>query len=687
MLKRAILWMMPLTLMLLLLYSARADLTPYVKRFLAAEWRHFEPDPLPVDVIRQIYDMGVVDADSDGRLDIFSTNHNYRQLLFLNDGAGRYEDVLSAWRLDQSTALPGIEQSWTPPSISQPGMYIYWIGDTLHLQFHEIERLGPVKGNIHLFNRALVVKSEGVDIRQEVSRQGEIDESRLEFSATRSGHAVLYLDSRGAPVRFAIDSSWARTNTFVGSHGIVPKPRSGMADTAAAADGDKCPTCLEFEMTLLDRHGMAWSDFNGDGVSDIFINRGALGGTLRSFPKEVRDQVGDELLVSQGRGRFVDRARASGIEKKDCSGRHVRWVDFDQDGLLDLFINCLDRGSVLGGYPKQFYRQGPDKRFDDVAAKVKLDLPDHELVDLVWFDADGDGSIDLFTHEDTGYFLYRLVDGAYVRQRVHIGPFERASVPGLKGNTSDYWQFDGKLSVADFNADGRLDVFVASKRGNVVLVNEGGGKFGSVDPGSIGLPRESVAAAWVDYDNDGRLDLHVVPEGLFRQDPAGRFVRTGLLSLPLAKFQAAIINWYDRDNDGDLDVAIALQENASLWRWWEKLYKSDDIKGKDDRFDWEILAYRNLHQNSSWLQLKLAGTTGNPEAIGAHVTLTTKSGRQARQAGSHDGSYFSQGHYRIYFGLGDEKGPVSLDIQWPDGTRQALRDVSINQRLTIKQPG
>jgi hypothetical protein len=686
MLKRAILWITPLALMALL-YSARADLTPYAQRLLAAEWRLFESDPLPVDVIHQIYDMGVVDADNDGQLDLYTANHNYRQFLFLGAGAGRYKDVLSEWKLDQSPTLPGIEQSWTPPSISQPGMYIYWVGDTLHLQFHEVERLGPVKGTIHLFNRASVVKSEGVEIRQDVSEPGDVPGSLLEFSTTRSGHVVLYLDSRGAPLRFAIESSWARTNTFVGSNGIVPQPYSGVVDPAAAKAGDKCPTCLEFEMTLLDRHGMAWSDFNGDGIPDVFINRGALGGTLRSFPKAVRDQVGDELLLSQGRGRFVDRARESGIQKKDCSGRHVRWVDFDQDGLLDLFINCLDRGSVLGGYPKQFYRQGPEKRFDDVAAKVKLDLPDHEFVDMVWFDGDGDGRIDLFTHEDTGYFLYRLVDGAYVRQLVHTGPFERASVPGLKGNTSDYWQFDGKLSVADFNADGHLDVFVASKKGNVLLVNEGGGKFRSVDPASIGLPTESVAAVWVDYDNDGRMDLHAVPEGLFRQDAAGRFVRTGLLTLPSAKYQAAIINWYDRDNDGDLDVVIALQENASLWRWWEKLYKSDDVKGRDDRFNWKILAYRNLTQKSNWLQLQLAGATGNPEGIGAYVTLTTKSGRQARQVGSHDGSYFSEGHYRLYFGLGDEKGPVSAEVRWPDGNRQSIQDISINQRLIIKQPG
>lgn len=687
MLARALLWITPLALILLLLYSARTDLAPHAHRLVAAQWRHFESNPLPVDVIQQIYDMGVVDADNDGQLDLYTSNHNYRQFLFLNTGAGRYKDVLGEWKLDQSTSLPGVEQSWSQPRIERPGLYVYWVGDTLHLKFHAIEGLAPARGTVRLFNLATIVKNDGVVIEENVSRFGTIPETRLEISATRSSHLVLYLLTRGAPVNFRIDAPWARTNVFVGSNAILPAPYSGLTDVAAAKAGDTCASCLVFEMTLRDRHSMAWSDFNGDSLPDIFINRGALSGTLRSFPKPVRDQVGDEFLVSQGRGRFVDQARGFGLEKKDCSGRHVRWVDFDGDGRLDLFINCQERGNVAGAYPKQLYRQGADKRFDDVAAKVKLDLTDAQLVDMVWFDADGDGRIDLFTHEDTGYFLYRLVDGAYTRDQVHVGPFHRANEPGLRGNATDYWQFDGKLSVAAFDADGRLDVFVASKRGNVLLVNQGGGKFASVVPASLGLPSESVAATWVDYDNDGRMDLHVIPEGLFRQDPSGRFVRTRLLALPSAKYQSAVINWYDRDNDGDLDVVMALQENAALWRWWDKLYKGHDVKGKDNRFDWRILGYRNLAQEFNWLQLQLAGPPGNPEAIGAHVTLQKRFGQQATQVGSHEGSYLSHGHYRLYFGLGNEKGPLSLEIRWPDGTRQTLKDVAINQMLTVKHPG
>ena len=113
------------------------------------------------------------------------------------------------------------------------------------------------------------------------------------------------------------------------------------------------------------------------------------------------------------------------------------------------------------------------------------------------------------------------------------------------------------LTVADYDADGDLDLFSASKHGNSLLVNRGG-SYAPIDPESVGLPRESITANWVDYDNDGLPDLQIVPQGIFRQRTDHSFEHTGLFALNPEQYVAAICNWFDRDNDGRQDLLMLL---------------------------------------------------------------------------------------------------------------------------------
>ena len=670
-------------------YSARDDLAQYTHRILSDEQELFAPTTMPSSYLLQLYDMGIVDANSDGYLDIYTSAHNYRQNLWLADGKGGYKDYLTAWGLDQNSAMPGIEQSDEVPVFDKPGLYIYWQGDVLNLVAHEIDGLEPLRGSIKLYDDKFeVIRSDGFRVNKSVARStpDKAPVSRLNFSATGNGNLAVYMSTRGAPFTFRIDAPWARSQVYVGTQRIVPSAPS--SEFIAGAEGDKseekavCAGCLIFDLFLIDRHGLAWSDYNDDGQLDIYITRGAFGGTLRKFPAEVRNRVRDEMLVSEGAGRFVERWSDLGFTKNDCSGRHVRWVDYNQDGLLDLYINCLDRGKVAGGFPKQLYQQQNDHHFMEVAAKVGLDVPDYQLIDFAWLDADGDGDIDLLTHEDQGFFLYTQQAGQFTRDFIYRSAFERSDMEGLKNNTYDYWQFDGKLSLADFDNDGDMDAFIASKKGNTLLVNQDG-HYIAVEPSALGLPKASVAAIWVDYDNDGLLDLHTVPEGLFHQEKDQHFTATNIFALSRNKYQAAFIHWFDMDNDGKLDVLMALQDNASLWRWWERPFKSKNVKGKDDRFRWKLLAYRNVGAQGHWLQMELRGAKGNREAIGARITLVTPTGRQDRVVGSNESSYFSQGHYRQYFGLGNQTRIDYINIQWPDGLLQKIENVNVDQVLKV----
>lgn len=633
----------------------------------------FDRLPLPAAFTRELFDIGVADVDGDDRIDIFSSNHNTRQVFWASNATSAYRDVLSEWRLDQSPELPGSEISDLVPKISEPGVYIYWQGRNavsrfpLVIRAHRLNEIGTLAGTLSSFSTIGVPAPSGFGMEQlppETPGDSQMPRHTLRFSSERDGSLEVIVASPGVPITVHIDPGIPLDRIFVG---------------AAKAK----PPAHEFDLVLQDRHGFAWTDLNADNRLDAYISRGAIGGTLRKFPPSIQARIQDELVLSGADGRYHNAIAASGIEKAGCSARKVNWVDFDNDGRLDLFLNCMERGFVTGEYPKRLYRQVAGGRFVDVAAEVGLALVDREVIDFVWVDIDNDGVQDLVTHEATGYFLYRSVEGRQFTEKfIGRGKFARADQPELKGTSNEYWFVDGKLAAADFDGDGFLDVFVASKRGNHLLLNDGKGGLALVTPSSRGLPAESATALWVDFDNDGLTDLFAVPQGLFRQRADRTFEATGLLALPDAKYMAAIANWADLDNDGRRDLLVALLENFSHWNWWQKRQKS-----VADKFTWSVEAYRNRTTTNNWLALRLAGPPGNPQGIGARVAAATKAGRQTQVVGLNDGAFFSQGHYRLYFGLGQADRLEAARVHWPDGHVQELRDLPANQLHVIKHPG
>lgn len=649
---------------LALAYSARQDLASQLQRLLAGESDWLAEEAPPLARIPHLFDLGIVDADGDGRLDIYTSNHNYRQVLLLADGKGGYRDVLTEWGLDQNREFPGWEQSFTAPVMNRPGLYIYWLGDVLTLRAKGLSGIGPVTGTLKMFSKIMVKHNDGFTLKTSKASAPDspIEQNIVDFQVAGDGILELIPPSRGVPTQIELAPGFPLDSVFIGNHEATSLSRS-------------------FSPYLRDRHGHAWADINGDGQLDVFISRGGVGGTIRTLPGTLRQQIRDEFLVTGGTPRFRDVTTEVGIDKKDCSGRHVEWVDYDGDGRLDLFVNCQDRGKSQGSFPKQLWQQGADGRFQDVAMNVGLGLPDHEVIDFVWMDADGDGDVDLLTTEHKGFFLYRNDAGKFSPQFLFRTDFVRADVSGLKGEVNNYWRFDGKLTVADYDADGDLDVFSSSKRGNVLLVNDSG-DFRRVDPVSLGLPAQSLNATWVDYDNDGRTDLHIVPDGLYRQAAQGRFEPTGLLAWAHNLYQAAIVHWYDQDGDGKRDLLLALNENPTQWRWWQKPFRN-----ADDSHMWDVHAYRNVGAHNHWLQVEVRGSGDNRQAIGARVMVTTPEGTQAQEVGGNDSSFFSQGHYRLYFGLGSLSRVERVTVRWSDGHTRELRDVAADRLLHVERAG
>ena len=611
---------------------------------------------LPLKEVHRLFDVGIVDANDDDLLDIYTSNHHFRQSLLLADGKGGYGDVVSDWRLDQSREFPRAELSFTAPEADKAGVYVYWFGTNLVILAHRGREIGPWRGSLQVYDPVQVVKNEGFKVATKENK-GVVTETRVEFAADADGMLVLKPGGQGLPIAFELGGAIAPEQIYVGLGKVSPRRHA-------------------FVLAMQDRHGMAWADYNGDGFMDVFVSRGALSGMLNAYPESVQRVIRDELLLGDGRGGFSDVTIEAGIVKGGCSGRHVHWVDLDHDGLLDLYINCYDRENFAGTYPKQLYRQAPRGRLRNIATELGLDMPDHQIGGFAWLDVDDDGDVDFMTFENEGIFLMRNQGGRFVRESI----VERTSTEAerIGRGTGARSFFDGKLVVSDYDADGDPDVFSGSNRGNLLLRNDKG-NFSSVDLASVGLPDKSTTAAWVDYDNDGLPDLHLVPQGLFRQRKDHSFARTGLLEFPDEQYQAAILNWFDVDNDGGRDVLLALNENPSFRRWWEF------SKPPRRASTWILQSFRNVGATNHWLQLRLVGGPGNRQGIGARVTIVTPDGEQTQEVGDSDGAFFSQGHYRLYYGLGKHAKADAIRIRWPDGHRQELKDAAADRLLVVER--
>ncbi len=484
--------------------------------------------------------------------------------------------------------------------------------------------------------------------------------------------------------------------------------------------------------------GLAVFDYNNDGRPDIFFTNGAPTPALvKNSPS-----YSNRLYRNDGGLRFTDVTAAAGVEGVGYA-MGAAAADYDNDGHVDLFVAGVRQNQLL-------HNRG-DGRFEDVTARSGITSGDWAVA-AAWFDYDNDGRLDLFVvnyvkwsadtnrycgDQSRGNRIYchpRFFEGLPDRLYRNRGDGTFEDVSSRAGISSHVGK-GMSASIADFDHDGHMDVFVTNDTvPDFLFRNKGDGSFeeigllaGVAVPAS-GRPVSSMGVDSQDYDNDGWEDIFVTALAgetfpLFRNDGRREFTET-TTSAGLAVSASRLSGWcaalVDVDNDGWKDIFTANSHandrvnETSGWNQPNSLWLNDrhgrfqDVSGEagltsavaahrgcgvadfdgDGRQDLVVLvlgANAELWHNETaasnrWLTIKLVGTKSNRDGIGARVTV----GQQVRTMTTAIG-YASSSHAGLHFGLGTSMDSARVEIQWPSGTRQVVDGVKTNQVVEIKE--
>ncbi|MBK8230168.1 MAG: VCBS repeat-containing protein [Candidatus Eisenbacteria bacterium] len=395
-------------------------------------------------------------------------------------------------------------------------------------------------------------------------------------------------------------------------------------------------------------------DFDNDGDQDFLLTRFG--------PTE-----GDRLFRNDGTGNFVDITVGSGFDLVKNYHTGAAWTDYDNDGLVDCFI-----GTYSGNKQNALMKNLGNGQFVDVAGPLGLRDPLGLCFQPGWIDYDLDGDMDLYLANDVFGESNKLFrnngDGTFTDVSVVSGTNADLSTMGL--------------AIGDVDNDGDPDLYMSNiYEGNLMLRNRGDGTFQDYTLASgTGVYKTCWGSDFLDYNNDGRLDLYVacmipytnmgdgpVPNKLYRNQ--GNFIFTDVSNgsgADNAGYSYGSCQG-DYDGDGDLDIYVT--------NW----YQGDGAPPS--------AMLENLHvprggQASDAIRITLVGTISNRDALGAKVELSYAFGKQYRwkQCGT---SYVSCSEPTIHFGMRTAAQADYIKVYWPSGLVETVYGVPSGSRLTL----
>ncbi len=424
-------------------------------------------------------------------------------------------------------------------------------------------------------------------------------------------------------------------------------------------------------LTGLERvSGGYFADVNNDGCADLLI---------------LRNHLSSLFFENRCDGTFAERTREAGLYRDGLPSTGIIWLDYDNDGLLDLYhltTGRFDRGFVpsRGDYQNAeanvLFRNKGDGTFEDVTAQAGVDDRGIGLA-AATIDFDNDGDQDIYIANDMQRnVLYENVGGRFRDIAREAGVDDIGNGMGV--------------SIGDVDSDGWMDMyltnisappppqFAESAQSNRLFLNKGDGTFEDVHKARLG----SHITGWgwnsffFDFNNDGHLDVYIIngfrPEFqphnaesnfLFRADPAGGGYQnvSAESGVDYKSYSRGGI-YFDYDADGDLDVVLTGLHSPLLFR--------NDSQGP----------------NRNWIAFDMVGQRSTRDGYGAKIKVTSGERVQVTEVGNQGGNFISSIHGPIHFGLGAANKADKVEVRWPSGAVQTLTGLEAGRRHVITEP-
>jgi enediyne biosynthesis protein E4 len=428
--------------------------------------------------------------------------------------------------------------------------------------------------------------------------------------------------------------------------------------------------------------GVAVGDYDNDGNEDLYVT----------------GYGGNRLYHNNGNCTFTDVTDKAGVGGGGWSSS-ATWVDLDNDGLLDLVVDryvqwdwddvwCGEHREGFRGYchPDVFqpitmlvYHNDGSGHFTEVGHKLGLDVPAKAL-GIAIGDFDQDGRIDLVVANDSmpEFLFHQKPDGTFEELGLESGIAVNAEGKTYAGMGVDF---------ADYNNDGWPDLVITdlANQRYALYRNLGDGTFDYASfasgIGSMSMLHSGWSLRFLDYDNDGWKDL-LIAQGhdldtieksfpqLHYREPMMLVRNTGKKFVDVSGISSEIFHeaWVGRgmaigdiNNDGRIDAVVSTNGGPA-----------------------HVLI--NLTSTSEhWVRLHLIGHKSNRDAIGAQVKIVTASGSQWGTVTTSSG-YLSASDRRLLFGLGSDSAIDRIEVRWPSGIQQILRDQKGDHEIVINEP-